>query len=440
MVEIDLDFTIFRSGIFGFVMDMFSIDSEFDIAIHGTSSPEGTVFMSSSFEGPSALITTTLETSDSLKVLFRNRNEFFSVRPIVIGDIFTSSDVLDLRSMYPTCTFPVYMQGICGACYADVVAGAGTDMVCIQGDERVRRLSPQPLVSCSNLGGCSGGSPYLAALWTADHGLYETADCPYVSSTCEPEIDQFADGCVSCKRILSTVSPLAKAYRFAPKVLLSGSEAAMRRHIESYGPVMVIFDAHSNFQEYFFRNPFGIYQSTASTPSLGNHSVRIIGFGIEDGIKYWIAINSWGSSWGDRGAFKISRGNNLCSIETYAIGLEYVGDGAVGPTSILAGSRVPAGLAAAHMHAGKWKQQDPRDPYWVSKISEWKGEILRLLQEHEFEVSRIKTRIASGHKVKLNFVGFQGIAVIIHVKAPGATEFSLKKGLMVPEDAARVEI
>lgn len=40
----------------------------------------------------------------------------------------------------------------------------------------------------------------------------------------------------------------------------------------------------------------------------GMHSVKIIGWGSENGVNYWIAANSWGNAWGENGYFKIKVG------------------------------------------------------------------------------------------------------------------------------------
>ncbi|KRW99272.1 hypothetical protein PPERSA_08398 [Pseudocohnilembus persalinus] len=55
-----------------------------------------------------------------------------------------------------------------------------------------------------------------------------------------------------------------------------------------------------------------------------NHVVSIVGWGQEkdSGNKYWIAKNSWGETWGNRGYFKIAKGSNTFGIESrcnYAI-------------------------------------------------------------------------------------------------------------------------
>lgn len=61
----------------------------------------------------------------------------------------------------------------------------------------------------------------------------------------------------------------------------------------------------------------GIYKwdSQSGQISVTGHAVVIMGWGEENGIPYWIVRNSWGNNWGDKGYFKIIRGNNNCEIE-----------------------------------------------------------------------------------------------------------------------------
>lgn len=49
------------------------------------------------------------------------------------------------------------------------------------------------------------------------------------------------------------------------------------------------------------------------------HAVRILGYGIENGVKYWTVANSWNETWGNKGTFKILRGTSHCGIETDAV-------------------------------------------------------------------------------------------------------------------------
>ena len=50
------------------------------------------------------------------------------------------------------------------------------------------------------------------------------------------------------------------------------------------------------------------------------HAIRVLGWGVENGEKYWLCGNSWNTDWGDNGFFKIKRGNNECGIESEMVG------------------------------------------------------------------------------------------------------------------------
>jgi cathepsin B len=51
---------------------------------------------------------------------------------------------------------------------------------------------------------------------------------------------------------------------------------------------------------------------------LGGHAVRLLGYGTENNVDYWLIANSWNETWGDNGYFKIRRGTNECGIESDA--------------------------------------------------------------------------------------------------------------------------
>ena len=412
-LEIDIDVRAFRQTIAGEVVDLFSavLSSRFDVEIlSGNSVLLNRTSESDSIVSISQVVQ--LTSADPISIRVRNRNSWFPIKTCLLGEIFTSSEQYDLRSLFPSCPFPVYSQQLCGACYADVVAGAGTDTLCVRngGNPVVSRLSPQGIISCANLGGCAGGSPYMATLWTQSHGLVDYSSCPFVSGTCDPNHDVDKDGCVSCRKVLPL--NIAPSYHFRPVVLRPASEYEIRKRIENHGLVMVIFDAHVNFQEFFQTHPFGIYRSVDATPSLGNHAVRLVGFGVEDNEdKYWIALNSWGTAWANRGSFKILRGINLCMIEQYPVGIE---------STDLIGGASNGGSNEHYPKVGEYRQQNVRDTYWERVIEKYRDQVSQTLGQSEWEVVSIQTRVSHGYVIKLKFKEpFGATKILIHISPSG---------------------
>lgn len=60
----------------------------------------------------------------------------------------------------------------------------------------------------------------------------------------------------------------------------------------------------------------GVYKHVTGM-RLGGHAVRILGWGVQESSeeKFWLLANSWNTDWGDKGFFKILKGENECGIE-----------------------------------------------------------------------------------------------------------------------------
>ena len=62
----------------------------------------------------------------------------------------------------------------------------------------------------------------------------------------------------------------------------------------------------------------GIFEDTTGRKEL-DHDISVVGWGQEDGengTKYWIIRNSWGSYWGEGGNFRLIRGEDNLGIES----------------------------------------------------------------------------------------------------------------------------
>ena len=43
--------------------------------------------------------------------------------------------------------------------------------------------------------------------------------------------------------------------------------------------------------------------------------MKMVGWGVDNGVKYWKVANSWNPYWGEKGYFRIKKGNNEGGIE-----------------------------------------------------------------------------------------------------------------------------
>eukprot|EP01062_Namystynia_karyoxenos_P042766 TRINITY_DN3130_c0_g1_i1.p2 TRINITY_DN3130_c0_g1~~TRINITY_DN3130_c0_g1_i1.p2 ORF type:complete len:383 (+),score=128.51 TRINITY_DN3130_c0_g1_i1:76-1149(+) len=228
-------------------------------------------------------------------------------------------------------------QANCGSCWAFGSVEAMTDRICIasNGTKHVH-LSAQDMTSCNTDGnhGCSGGVPstcydYYMSTGVVSGGNYgDKSGCwSYQLHPCEhhttgPKYPACADStkAPSCARKCTDNAQLSwksdkhhgKAGYSVCKQGAGSCAEAMAQEIYQNGPITAQFFVHQSFESY----KSGVYQKKSLTdPMLGGHAIKIIGYGNENGVPYWLVANSWNEDWGMGGFFKIKRGSNECQIE-----------------------------------------------------------------------------------------------------------------------------
>merc|ERR1712232_138236 len=89
-------------------------------------------------------------------------------------------------------------------------------------------------------------------------------------------------------------------------------EAAIQKAVMAHGPIEVAFNVYKDFEDY----SGGVYSYDGTSPQMGGHAVKLVGWGVDAGVKYWKIANSWNPYWGENGHFRIKRGSDECGIES----------------------------------------------------------------------------------------------------------------------------
>ncbi|CAI9732236.1 peptidase C1 [Octopus vulgaris] len=257
---------------------------------------------------------------------FQPSNQVFSMSALKSHHEDSLPESFDSRQRWPGLISDIRDQGDCGSSWALSTAAIASDRLAIGSNGRiVKTLSPQHLLSC--VGGsnnsCEGGNIDQAWGFLRRYGGV-TEDCyPYQART---------DQCTIPKLSSPDICPSGRVFKehmkfkMTPPYRIRNDEHTIKKQIYENGPVQAIF----NVKEDFFVYRSGVYRHVNTVTNLpqsyhqtGSHSVRIIGWGVDysNGFrtKYWLCANSWGPNWGEKGYFRILRGQNECDIESFVI-------------------------------------------------------------------------------------------------------------------------
>jgi len=173
----------------------------------------------------------------------------------------------------------VRSQGSCGSCYVfSTMTSLEARLRVLTNNQDQTLFSKQFPLSCNFYAeGCNGGYPILVSKFLHEFEAVPESCFEYTETTdkCENVCDY---------------SKFKKKYTVSKWGYLGGaygktSEEDIMKELRARGPLP------------------------------GNILVHV-GYGEEDGVKYWIGMNTWGDNWGEDGFFKIVRGSNESEIES----------------------------------------------------------------------------------------------------------------------------
>ncbi|KAL8572856.1 hypothetical protein ACOMHN_011105 [Nucella lapillus] len=223
-------------------------------------------------------------------------------------------------------------QGNCGSCWAFGAVESMSDRICIASNgSKNAHLSAEDLMACCHTCGmgCDGGYP--AAAWSyfdkegvVTGGQYDSKQgCqPYLIPACDHHVVGKLKPCKGDAPTPRCEKKCEAGYNvsfsddkhYGQRSYMVHGETAIMQELYSNGPVEAAFTVYSDFLLY----KSGVYKHTSGS-ALGGHAVKMMGYGVENGEKYWLVANSWNADWGDKGFFKILRGADECGIESQIV-------------------------------------------------------------------------------------------------------------------------
>jgi len=233
---------------------------------------------------------------------------------------------------------PVKSQGVCGSCWAESAVANIESMWYLAHKATMKApvpLSTEQVIECDKHdNACYGGYPKGGFEYVIEHGgLAAKADYPYdvngrticlanqsFNASCgdgmcdDPPLTSWCDVKCSDARHKS-VAHIASWHA------LPTDEGLIAAQLAQHGPVSVAIDASGGWLGVLF--PWlqfykkGVANPKRCTTTL-DHAVLLIGYGEDQGQKYWLVKNSWGEKWGEEGYFRLIRGVGRCGVNLLA--------------------------------------------------------------------------------------------------------------------------
>lgn len=215
-------------------------------------------------------------------------------------------------------------QGDCGSCYVFSTISALESRLRIKTNNKDQTtFSRQFPLSCGiYTEGCDGGYPILLGKFFNEFELIPEDCMEYTQETgnCNDLCDYSK---YKTKYFVSQYGYLGGHYG-------ATTEEMMVKELRARGPILGNLAVPWTFTYYkggIFAHDHALTANSGKLKTTSimdhnipwqkvDHSTLIIGYGEENGIKFWICMNTWGQDWGEDGYYRIIRGVDESFIES----------------------------------------------------------------------------------------------------------------------------
>ena len=219
--------------------------------------------------------------------------------------VYGTIDYRDMAGM--SFVTPVGDQGSCSSGYVFAAASMMESSMLwkyLRYDSKSYSLSKGQLLVCtkgyddSNNDGCDGGSVVTLLKYAKNVGVGSEKQFAYTTN------DEYTAKCPEMK-------PIMKVKGYETYEANDNANGILAK-LTQYGPVVAHLDA---MDLYLYTG--GILTGDLCSSTETTQSVLIVGYGSEKGVDYFVCKNSWGSSWGENGYFRIVASGNNCGLTKY---------------------------------------------------------------------------------------------------------------------------
>ncbi|MCW2650314.1 MAG: cysteine protease [Mycobacterium sp.] len=228
-------------------------------------------------------------------------------QPALQAEVGAFAPAVDWRSRNGNHVTSVKDQRNCGSCVSFCCTAVVESMASIEQGQLLDLSEADSHFNSSHGASCGG--------WNADacmeqirlRGVVGDAALPYLDAfDTPPQTDPASHLWIPHVRATPN-RPTSQASITSHELITDIN--ARKQYLTDVGPCSASFDVYDDFYSYHS----GVYRHVSGS-KVGGHCVEVIGY--SEAEQCWIVKNSWGTSWGDGGYFKIGYGE--CNFDVYA--------------------------------------------------------------------------------------------------------------------------